>query len=221
MIRRVINSLLVLPLLASAAIAAPFPGQGQGQGRRQNQQAQREQQARRQQQQRNNQSRNLAGLPPKWEEHLQDMTPEEQERFMKNNERFRQLSPDGQAQIRDKLRYWNGLSPDEREGLRDRQRVWEQLSPAQQDHIQHDLLPKWQQLPQDRRQVILSRLRGLSSMSDADRAAKLNDPQYMRGLSPDEQDMLKNLSMLRAGSPGAPAPSVPAPSVSSPSSNYQ
>jgi hypothetical protein len=58
-------------------------------------------------------------------------------------------------------------------------------------------------------------------MSDADRAAKLNDPQYMRGLSPDEQDMLKNLSVLRAGSPGAPTASIPAPAVSSPSSNYQ
>jgi hypothetical protein len=210
MMRRIINSLLILPLLASGAAAAPFLGHGQGGQRSQRRRAQ--QQAQQRAQQRNSQSRKLAGLPPKWEEHLQEMTPEEQQRFMKNNERFRQLSPEGQAQIRDKLRYWNGLSPDEREGLRDRQRVWEQLTPVQQDHIQHDLLPKWQQLPQDRRQVILSRLRGLSSMSEADRAAKLNDPQYMRGLSPDEQDMLKNLSVLRAGSPGA----VPAPTP-----NYQ
>jgi hypothetical protein len=205
MIRRVINSLLIFPLLAYASAAAPFPGQGQG--RHPNNQAQREQQARKaQQQQRNNQSHNLADLPPKWVDHLQEMTPEEQQRFMKNNERFRQLSPDGQAQIRDKLRYWNGLSPNERESLRDRQRVWEQLTPAQQDHIQRDLLPKWQQLPEDRRQVVLSRLRGLNSMSDSERTAKLNDPEYMRGLSPDEQDMLKNLSVLRAGSPSAPAP---------------
>jgi hypothetical protein len=215
MIRRVINSLLLPLLLASATMGTPFPGQGQG--RRQNQQAQRQQQERRaQQQQRNNQARNHAGLPPKWEEHLQEMTPEEQQRFMKNNERFRQLSPEGQAQIRDKLRYWNGLSPDERQSLRDRQRVWEQMTPAQQDHIQRDLLPKWQQLPEDRRQVVLSRLHELNNMSDADRAAKVNDPQYMRGLSPDEQDMLKSLSVLRTG-PRSNAAQPPA----SPSSDYQ
>lgn len=212
MIRR-FTTLFAILLWTSAAWGSHFPGQGQGHrgGNPAAQQAHRAQQQQRNQA--HNQSRDLADLPPKWVDHIQEMSPEEQERFMKNNERFKQLSPEGQAQIRDKLRYWNGLSPDEREALRDRQRVWEQLTPAQQDHIQRDLLPKWQQLPDDRRQAVLSRLRGLNNMSESERAAKLSDPEYMRGLSPDEQDMLKNLSALRV----TPSSLGAAP----PGSNYQ
>ena len=33
-------------------------------------------------------ARGMEGLPPKWVENLRDMSPEEQERFMQNNERF-------------------------------------------------------------------------------------------------------------------------------------
>lgn len=145
-------------------------------------------------------------IPSDWAGRLRQMSPEEQDRFLRNNERFQNLPPQQQAQIRERLRSWNGMNPNEREALRDRQRIWEQLSPQQRDYVRRDLLPKWQQMPEERRQVLLSRMRVLGSTNPADRAAKLNDPNFMRGLSPDEQDMLRNLSALRGGTGGGPPP---------------
>jgi hypothetical protein len=148
-------------------------------------------------------------LPPQWVNHLQEMSPEDQERFLKNNERFRKLPPQQQAQIRQRLRYWNGLSPDEKQALRDRQRVWEQLTPEQREYAQREILPKWQKLPDERKQMVLSRMRTLSGLNETDRAAKLNDPNFMRGLTPEEQDMLKNLNSLRGGPAEAAPLAVP------------
>ena len=55
-----------------------------------------------------------AGLPPRWVERLQGMTPEEQEKFLSNNARFRSLPPEQQARIRQRLQNWNHLSPEQR-----------------------------------------------------------------------------------------------------------
>src|SRR6476661_3116279 len=41
--------------------------------------------------------RQMEALPPKFVEKLQDMSPEKQERFLQNNERFRNMSPERQA----------------------------------------------------------------------------------------------------------------------------
>ncbi len=146
--------------------------------------------------------RNLMGLPPKWVEHLQELSPEEQERFMRNNARFQSLPPERQQQIRQRLEKWNRLSPGERNVLRDRWRVLEQMTPEQRERIQNHLLPKWRELRPERQQLLLGRLRTLRGLSDSEREARLNDPQFMHGLSPDEQGMLRDLNTL--GSPPTP-----------------
>ena len=141
--------------------------------------------------------RGMAALPPKWVENLRDMSPEEQQRFMQNNERFQSLPAQRQAQIRQNLENWNRLSPTERNALRDRARILEQMSPQQRVYLQRVLLPEWQQLPPQRRQLINGRLHTLQGMSPADRQAALGDPQFMRGLSPEEQSMVRDLNSLR------------------------
>jgi hypothetical protein len=141
--------------------------------------------------------RGMAGLPPKWVDNLRDMSPEEQERFMQNNERFQNLPPERQAQIRQNLQKWNQLSPTERNAIRDREYMWEHMSPKQRQYVQGVLLPRWQQMPPERRQLINGRLHTLQSMTPAQREAALNDPQFMQGLSPDEQSMLRDLNSLR------------------------
>jgi len=45
-------------------------------------------------------ARAMEGLPPKWIEKLRDMPPEQQQRFMENNEQFQKLPPERQQQIR-------------------------------------------------------------------------------------------------------------------------
>jgi hypothetical protein len=165
------------PLANAAAQGANRPGAGQAN--------------------RQGNGRGMAGLPPKWVENLRNMSPEEQDRFMRNNQRFQSLPPERQAQVRQNLQKWNRLSPTERNAIRDRERVWEQMSPQQREHVKDDLLPKWQQMPPDRKQLLMGRLHTLQGMSPADRQAALNDPKFMEGLNPDEQGVLRDLNSLR------------------------
>jgi hypothetical protein len=147
-------------------------------------------------------ARGMMGVPPKWVERLREMSPEEQERFMRNNAHFQNLPSDRQTQIRENLRRWNQLSPAERNAIRDRERVWEQMSPEQRTYVRNQLLPKWQQLPAERRQLLLDRLRTLRGLSPSQREARLNDEGFLRGLDPNERQILHDLNNLR----GAPTP---------------
>ena len=141
--------------------------------------------------------RGLAGLPPRWVDRLRDMSPEEQERFMRNNQRFQNLPPQRQAQIRRNLQMWNRLSPTERNAIRDRERIWEQMSPEQRQYVRNVLVPKWQAMPPERRQVINGRLHVLQGMTTQQAADAMKDPQFLRGLSPEEQSMLRDVYSLR------------------------
>jgi hypothetical protein len=149
--------------------------------------------------------RGLAGLPGPWVQKLGQMSPEEQERFLRNNQRFQSLPPERQQQIRQNLQKWNSLSPTERDAIRDRQDFVAHLSPEQRQHLQNDLLPQWQAMPQERRQLINGRLHVLQGMTPQQRDEALKDPQFMRGLSPDEESMLRDLNSLR----NPPAPPKP------------
>lgn len=141
--------------------------------------------------------RGMAGLPPKWIDNLRDMSPEEQQRFMGNNRRFQSLPPQRQMQIRRNLQKWNSLSTTERNAIRDRERTWEQMSPEQRRYVQDVLLPKWQGMPQDRRTLINGRLHVLQGMTTTQQQEALNSPRFMQGLSPDEQQMLREVNSLR------------------------
>lgn len=142
---------------------------------------------------------NANNLPPKAIERLQEMPPEKQEQFLRNNQRFNSLLPEQQAQIRQRLEAWNRLTPQQQQALRDRQRVWEQMTPEQRRYVQQSLFPRWQQMLPARRQAILQRLHSLRNMSEADRQAKLSDPSFTEGLNPEDREMLGQLAHLHVG----------------------
>jgi hypothetical protein len=142
-----------------------------------------------------------AEMPLRWIEQLREMSPAEQEKFLNNNARFRSLPAERQAQIRQRLQAWNDLSPEQRQTLIQRERVLAQMTPEQRRYVRETLLPQWQNLPPARRQVVLGKLRDLHGLSDSERGAKLNDDFFMNGLSPDERQMLRDLSNLRVGAP--------------------
>jgi hypothetical protein len=142
---------------------------------------------------------NPNNLPPKAIERLQELPPEKQEQFLRNNQRFNSLPPEQQAQIRQRLEAWNRLTPQQQQALRDRQRVWEQMTPEQRRYVQQSLFPRWQQMLPPRRQAILQRLHSLRNMSEADRQAKLNDPAFTEGLNPEDHEMLRQLAHLHVG----------------------
>jgi|HubBroStandDraft_5_1064220.scaffolds.fasta_scaffold00242_12 hypothetical protein len=141
--------------------------------------------------------RSMQKLPPKWADNLRDRSPEEQQRFMQNNERFKSLPPAQQQQIRQNLQKWNSLSPTERNAIRDRQETWNRMSPDQRSYVQKSLLPKWQGMSPDRKALVTGRLHTLQQMNPDQRAAALNDPRFMQGLSPDEQSVLRGLDSVR------------------------
>src|ERR1700691_1077221 len=91
--------------------------------------------------------RGIEGLPPKWVENVRDMPPEQQERFMQNNERFKSLSPERQQQIRQNLQKWNNLTPEQQAAARQREAVLEQMTPEQRQYFNKTVLPKWQAMP--------------------------------------------------------------------------
>ena len=138
-------------------------------------------------------------LPPRALERLEDMPPDKQEQFLRNNQRFKMLPPDQQAQIRRRLETWNKLSPQQRQDLRDRLRVWEQMSPNQRQYVQQTLLPRWQALPPERRQTIMQKLHSLRELSEPDRQAMLKDPNFTLGLNTEDRDTLNQLAHLHVG----------------------
>ena len=148
--------------------------------------------------------RAMAGLPPKWVSDLREMPPDDQERFMQNNERFQSLSPERQQQIRQNLQKWNQLNPDQKDRLRATEQMLEQMTPEQREHFQNDLVPKLAQMPPDRRQRVLAHWRMLQGMTPAEQQAALNNPKFMPGLSPDEQATVRDLNSM-----GSPPPQQP------------
>lgn len=140
-----------------------------------------------------------AGLPQEWVDQLQGMRPAEQQRFLKNNERFRSLPADQQALIRERLKAWNSLPPEQRQALLERQQIWAQLPPDQRRQVRESLMPRWQNIPPRRREVILGKLRELRGLDGAQRSAKLNDEAFLGNLDPDERQMLRELANLGVG----------------------
>jgi hypothetical protein len=142
---------------------------------------------------------NPNSLPPKAIERLQELPPERQEQFLRNNQRFNSLPAEQQAQIRQRLEAWNRLTPQQQQALRDRQHVWEQMTPEQKRYVQQSLFPRWQQMLPARRQAILQRLHSLRTLSETERQAKLNDPAFTEGLNPEDREMLGQLAHLHVG----------------------
>jgi len=79
------------------------------------------------------------------------------------------------------------------------------MTPQQQSHIRNDVLPKWRQMPVERRQVIRQRLSVLQNMPESARNQRLNDPNFTRGMSEEDKATLRDLSHMHVGAPDPPS----------------
>jgi len=152
-------------------------------------------------------ARNLTGLPPKWVENLREMSPEAQERFMRNNDRFQSLPPVRQAQIRQNLEKWNRLTPEQKDRIRSTEQMFEQMTPEQRERFRDELIPRLAQLAPDRRQRVIGHWRRLQGMTPDQQQAALRNPRFMEGLNPDEQSMVRDLNSM--GAPPLEGPAAP------------
>jgi hypothetical protein len=141
-------------------------------------------------------------VPAGWQQRLQQMSPEERERFLQNNEKFQGLPKAQQDQIRQRFEKWDQLSPQQKAQMNQNAQALGKLSPEQREKLRTQVLPQWKQLTPERRQELKQRLGSLNGLSDAERNQKLNDPNFYQGLSPQEHDVLKQLGEYKL-TPGA------------------
>ena len=121
------------------------------------------------------------------QDRLRNMAPADRQRLAQREEQFRHLPPSQQQQLRDSAR------------------VWERMTPAQRDHIRNEIVPKWKQMPPERQRAIQHRLGVLQNMPEDARNRHLNDPNFTRGMSEEDKDMLRDLAHQHvAGSPAPP-----------------
>lgn len=150
-----------------------------------------------------------AGMPPKFIDQLRGMDPDQQERFMMNNQRFQNMPPQQQAQIRKSLQNWNSLSPEQRSVIRARETAIEQMTPQEQQYVHQQLQPAWRDMPAPQKKFMQQHLHELYGMSTPEAQAKLNDPAFTRGMTPEEQKMLPYLYRMRVGAAPEPPPGPP------------
>jgi Protein of unknown function (DUF3106) len=124
--------------------------------------------------------------PPNASVRPRDLSPEERQRLQQNERRFSQLTPQ------------------QRDDMRRRAEVWQRMTPEQQMHIKDDVLPKWRQMPPDRQRAIQHRLGVLQNMPESARNQHLSDPNFTRGMSEEDKQMLRDLSHQHVGGPPDP-----------------
>src|SRR6267154_3950876 len=127
-----------------------------------------------------------AAPPPDVQQRLRNMSPQERNRLAENQKKFNQLPPQKQQEMKRAAENW------------------QRLTPQQQSHIRNDVLPRWQQLPTDRQRAIQNRLGVLQNMPESARNRHLNDPNFTRGMSEDDRQMLRDLSHEHVGAPDRP-----------------
>ncbi len=124
--------------------------------------------------------------PPNVQERLRNMSPQERNRLAENQRKFNQLPPQRQQEMKRAAENWG------------------KLTPQQQNHLKNDVLPKWQQLPADRQRAIQQRLGVLQNMPESARNRHLSDPNFTRGMSEEDRQMLRDLSHQHVGAPDQP-----------------
>jgi hypothetical protein len=118
--------------------------------------------------------------------------------------KFNELSPADQKRVLENSRKYQNLTPAQKQDMQDRINAWNRLTPTQQNHIKTDVMPKWREMPTDRRQAIRQRLRVLQNMPESARNRRLNDPEFTRGMSEEDRATLRDLSHMHVGAPDPP-----------------
>src|SRR5216683_4569288 len=119
-------------------------------------------------------------------------------------ERWRNMTPQERSRLADNQRKFNQLPPQRQQDMKRAAENWEKLTPEQRNHIKNDVVPKWQQLPGDRQRAIQQRLGVLQNMPESARNRHLNDPNFTRGMSEEDRQMLRDLSHQHVGAPDQP-----------------
>ncbi len=140
---------------------------------------------------------------PRWFDDLANMSPEDREHALQDNPRFQKLPPERQEEIRKRLQHYSEIPPERRAQMRERWDVMESLTPEGRQKIR-EVFPRWRGLEPERRKAVGDEFRALRGMTAAERERRLASPEFQKTFSPEEQQVLKDLSaLLRPDKPEA------------------
>jgi hypothetical protein len=115
------------------------------------------------------------------------MSPEERERELAK------LPPARARLIRQRIRRYNQMNPDEQQALRERYQTFSQLPPARQQIIR-ERLREFRQLPVARRPIVHGEVEQLRLLPETQREGRLSSDEFRGRYSPQEQQIIRDLS---------------------------
>jgi Protein of unknown function (DUF3106) len=118
---------------------------------------------------------------------LLQMSPEERERVLAR------FPPERQAQIRERLQKLDSLPKQQQDRAIERFQAFSNLPPEKQNLVRRQIRA-FNALPDDRRQVVGQAFQRLRRMPEAERQARLSSPGFKSRFSPEEQQILSDLS---------------------------
>ena len=122
------------------------------------------------------------------------MSPEERERALAK------LPPQRARMIRERIRRYNQLPEREKQALRERYQMFSQLPPDKQAIVRQRMLEA-RQLPRSRWPVIRREVDQLRAMPEAQRRARLNSEEFRSRFSPQEQQIVRDITEILPAPP--------------------
>jgi len=126
---------------------------------------------------------NAAG--PRPVEEFMRMSPADREKALER------LPPERREKVRQQLQRYDQMPPERKAQL---QRLW-QLPPDKQQKVRSSMRD-FSELPQDRRRAMRQQLQNMGTMSPDERNGYLKSPEFKQQYSPDEQEIMRNMSEI-------------------------
>ena len=145
-----------------------------------------------------------------WLQSKKDLSPEQQEKALESDPKFKKLPPDRQAALKERLRNFNSLPPEQRQRALQRLNYMAALSPDQRQQLR-DANKTLEALPPDRKVMVHTALRHLRKMDPQQREETMQSEQFRSTFSDQEQGILKQLSAINPAQESGPTPNQATP----------
>ena len=137
-----------------------------------------------------------------WLQSHKDLSPDQQEKALESDPKFKKLTPDRQAALKERLRKFNALPPEQRQRALQRMNYMAALSADQRQQLR-DANRTLETLPQDRKVMVHTALRHLRKMDPQQREETMHSDKFRSTFSDQEQGILKQLSAINPPQQGA------------------
>jgi hypothetical protein len=135
-----------------------------------------------------------------WLRNTMQLSPQEQQKRLEQDQHFRQLPPQRQEQLRNRLQTFNTLSPDQKQRLLNRMEMIEHLRPEQQQQARQ-LFGQFRTMDPQRKDMMRRTLREMRTMPPDARERLLNSPELRARYTPQEIQMLHGFNDIGFAAP--------------------